>query len=230
MIWNKPKQWTDFMGDVGFGKTEVAMVAAFKAVKDLKQVAYLCPTTILSLQHYNTFVDRFRGFPVKIRLLNRYVVFSQQKQIIKELKEGKIDTLIGTHRIISNDVKFADLGLLIIDEEQRFGVQAKEKIKEYKKSIDVLSLSATPIPRTLQMSLVGVMSLSQLDTAPQDRMPIQTYVVEKNDSLIREVISRELARNGQVFYLYNNVSNIYNVARKISTMVPNATVAVGHGK
>ena len=217
-------------GDVGFGKTEVAMVAAFKAVKDLKQVAYLCPTTILSLQHYNTFVDRFRGFPVKIRLLNRYVVFSQQKQIIKELKEGKIDILIGTHRIISNDVKFADLGLLIIDEEQRFGVQAKEKIKEYKKSIDVLSLSATPIPRTLQMSLVGVMSLSQLDTAPQDRMPIQTYVVEKNDSLIREVISRELARNGQVFYLYNNVSNIYNVARKISTMVPNATVAVGHGK
>ncbi|NLZ75052.1 MAG: transcription-repair coupling factor [Erysipelotrichia bacterium] len=217
-------------GDVGFGKTEVAMVAAFKAVKDLKQVAYLCPTTILSLQHYNTFVDRFRGFPVKIKLLNRYVVPSGQKQIIKELKEGKIDILIGTHRIISNDVKFADLGLLIIDEEQRFGVQAKEKIKEYKKSIDVLSLSATPIPRTLQMSLVGVMSLSQLDTAPQDRMPIQTYVVEKNDSLIREVISRELARSGQVFYLYNNVSNIYNVARKISTMVPNATVAVGHGK
>lgn len=217
-------------GDVGFGKTEVAMVAAFKAVKDLKQVAYLCPTTILSLQHYNTFVDRFRGFPVKIKLLNRYVVSSQQKQIIKELKEGKIDILIGTHRIISDDVKFHDLGLLIIDEEQRFGVQAKEKIKEYKKSIDVLSLSATPIPRTLQMSLVGVMSLSQLDTAPQDRMPIQTYVVEKNDSLIREVISRELARNGQVFYLYNNVSNIYNVARKISAMVPDATVAVGHGK
>ncbi|HPW52898.1 MAG TPA: transcription-repair coupling factor, partial [Erysipelotrichaceae bacterium] len=217
-------------GDVGFGKTEVAMVAAFKAVKDLKQVAYLCPTTILSLQHYNTFVERFRGFPVKIRLLNRYVVESQQKQIIKELKQGKIDILIGTHRIISNDVRFADLGLLIIDEEQRFGVQAKEKIKEYKKSIDVLSLSATPIPRTLQMSLVGVMSLSQLDTAPQDRMPIQTYVVEKNDSLIREVISRELARSGQVFYLYNNVSNIYNVARRISAMVPNATVAVGHGK
>lgn len=217
-------------GDVGFGKTEVAMVAAFKAVKDLKQVAYLCPTTILSLQHYNTFLDRFRDFPVKIKLLNRYVVASQQRQIIKELKEGKIDILIGTHRIISDDVEFADLGLLIIDEEQRFGVQAKEKIKEYKKSIDVLSLSATPIPRTLQMSLVGVMSLSQLDTAPQDRMPIQTYVVEKNDSLIREVISRELARNGQVFYLYNNVSNIYNVARKISVMIPNATVAVGHGK
>ncbi len=217
-------------GDVGFGKTEVAMVAAFKAVKDLKQVAYLCPTTILSLQHYNTFVDRFRGFPVKIKLLNRYVLPSLQKQIIKELKEGKIDILIGTHRIISDDVKFFDLGLLIIDEEQRFGVQAKEKIKEYKKSIDVLSLSATPIPRTLQMSLVGVMSLSQLDTAPQDRMPIQTYVVEKNDSLIREVISRELARNGQVFYLYNNVSNIYSVARKISAMLPNATIAVGHGK
>lgn len=217
-------------GDVGFGKTEVAMVAAFKAVKDLKQVAYLCPTTILSMQHFNTFVDRFRGFPVKIKVLNRYIVSSQQKQIIKELQEGKIDIIIGTHRLLSSDVKFADLGLLIIDEEQRFGVQAKEKIKELKNTVDVLSLSATPIPRTLQMSLVGVMNLSQLETAPRNRMPIQTYVVEKNDRLIKEVMERELARNGQVFYLHNNVSDIYLVARKISAMIPQAKVAIGHGK
>ena len=217
-------------GDVGFGKTEVAMVAAFKAVKDLKQVAYLCPTTILSRQHFNTFTERFKGFPVKIKLINRFVLESEQKQILKDLKEGKIDILIGTHRLLSDDVKFADLGLLIIDEEQRFGVQAKEKIKELKKSIDVLSLSATPIPRTLQMSLVGVMSLSQLETAPVNRMPIQTYVVEKNDSLIREVIQRELARNGQVFYLHNNISDIYDIARKIQLMVPSASIAIGHGQ
>ncbi|MDO4378290.1 MAG: transcription-repair coupling factor [Erysipelotrichia bacterium] len=217
-------------GDVGFGKTEVAMVAAFKAVKDLKQVAYLCPTTILSMQHFNTFVERFKSFSVKVKVLNRYILPSQQKQIIKELQEGKIDIIIGTHRLLSSDVKFADLGLLIIDEEQRFGVQAKEKIKELKNGIDVLSLSATPIPRTLQMSLVGVMNLSQLETAPRNRMPIQTYVVEKNDRLIKEVMERELARNGQVFYLHNNVSDIYLVARKISAMIPQAKIAVGHGK
>ncbi len=217
-------------GDVGFGKTEVAMVAAFKAVKDCKQVAYLCPTTILSMQHFNTFVERFKGFPVKIRMLNRYVKDSVQKQIIDEVRRGDVDIVIGTHRLLSNDILFNDLGLLIIDEEQRFGVQAKEKIKELKKSIDVLSLSATPIPRTLQMSLIGVMSLSQLETPPHNRMPIQTYVVEKNDSLIKEVIQRELARNGQVFYLHNNVSNIYDVARKISSMVPSAKIGIGHGK
>ncbi len=217
-------------GDVGFGKTEVAMVAAFKAFKDLKQVAYLCPTTILAMQHYNSFVDRFRGFPVKIKVLSRYITASQQKQTIKDLQEGKVDIIIGTHRLLSNDVKFADLGLLIIDEEQRFGVQAKEKIKELKNSIDVLSLSATPIPRTLQMSLVGVMNMSQLETAPRNRMPIQTYVVEKNDRLIKEVIERELARNGQVFYLHNNVNDIYMVARKIQNLVPQAKVAIGHGK
>lgn len=217
-------------GDVGFGKTEVAMVAAFKAVKDLKQVAYLCPTTILSMQHFNTFVDRFKNFPVKIKVLNRFVLPSQQKQILKELQRGEIDIIIGTHRLLSEDVKFNDLGLLIIDEEQRFGVAAKEKIKEIKNSVDVLSLSATPIPRTLQMSLMGVMSLSQLQTAPSNRMPIQTYVVEKNDKLVKEVIERELARNGQVFYLHNNVGDIYSLARKISAMVPHSKVAIAHGK
>ncbi|MBQ6655226.1 MAG: transcription-repair coupling factor [Erysipelotrichaceae bacterium] len=217
-------------GDVGFGKTEVAMIAAFKACKDLKQVAYLCPTTILSRQHYNTFKERFKDFPFSVELINRYVPDYEQKDILKRLKEGKIDILIGTHRLLSRDVQFADLGLLIIDEEQRFGVQAKEKIKELKKTIDVLSLSATPIPRTMQMSLVGVMSLSQLNTPPQNRMAIQTYVVEKNDSLIRETIQRELARGGQVFYLHNNVSDIYDVARKIKTLVPQADIAIGHGQ
>ncbi len=217
-------------GDVGFGKTEVAMVAAFKAVNDLKQVAYLCPTTILSRQHYNTFVERFKGFPVKIALLNRFVPEQEQKKIIKEVKEGKIDILIGTHRILSNDIQFEDLGFLIIDEEQRFGVKAKEKIKELKRSIDVLSLSATPIPRTLQMSLIGVMSLSQLNTPPLNRMPIQTYVVEKNEKLIIEVIQRELARKGQVFYLYNNISTIYNVAAKLEIDIPDCKVGVAHGK
>lgn len=217
-------------GDVGFGKTEVAMVAAFKAINDLKQVAYLCPTTILSRQHYNTFMERFKGFPVKVALINRFVLESEQKQILKDLKEGKIDVLIGTHRLLSSDVQFADLGLLIIDEEQRFGVQAKEKIKELKRTIDVLSLSATPIPRTLQMSLIGVMSLSQLDSAPSNRMPIQTYVVEKNQNLIREIIQRELARQGQVFYLHNNVSSIYEVAMKLSIDLPEARIAVAHGK
>jgi len=217
-------------GDVGYGKTEVAMVAAFKACKDLKQVAYLCPTTILSRQHYHTFLERFKGFPFRVALLNRFVPEVVQKQIIKDVKEGKVDILIGTHRILSEDISYADLGLLIIDEEQRFGVQAKEKIKEIKKTIDVLSLSATPIPRTLQMSLVGVMSLSQLDTPPLNRMPVQTYVVEKNDSLIRETIQRELARNGQVFYLHNNVSDIYTTAKKIASMVPEAKIGIGHGQ
>ena len=217
-------------GDVGFGKTEVAMVAAFKAINDLKQVAYLCPTTILSRQHYNTFVQRFKNFPVKIALINRFVLESEQKQILQDLKEGKIDILIGTHRLLSNDVEFADLGLLIIDEEQRFGVQAKEKIKELKRTIDVLSLSATPIPRTLQMSLVGVMSLSQLETPPMNRMPIQTYVVEKNQGLIKEVIQRELARKGQVFYLHNSVATIYEVAMKLGIDLPEARIAVAHGK
>ncbi len=217
-------------GDVGFGKTEVAIRAAMKAVLGNKQVAYLCPTTILALQHYKTFVARFESYSVKVALLDRYVRPADQKRITKELKEHKVDIIIGTHRILSKDVQYADLGLLIIDEEQRFGVEHKEKIKELKESIDVLSLSATPIPRTLQMSLVGLRGLSTLDTPPKDRYPIQTYVVEKNDHLIKEVIERELVRGGQVFYLYNDIDRIYNLAHKIEGMVEGIRVIVAHGK
>jgi len=217
-------------GDVGFGKTEVAIRAAFKAVYEDKQVAFLCPTTILSSQHYKTFKKRFRNYPVNIKVLNRFVLPSEQRKILKDLKEGKVDILIGTHRILSKDVKFKDLGLLVIDEEQRFGVEHKEKIKEIKVNVDVLSLSATPIPRTLQMSLVGIRQLSQLDTPPDNRYPVQTYVVEKNKSLIKEVIERELSRDGQVFYLLNNIDEIYNTARKIQNLIPYVKVQVAHGQ
>jgi len=217
-------------GDVGFGKTEVAIRASFKAINDNKQVAYLCPTTVLSLQHYNTYKERFSRFPGKIALLNRFISEDKQREILKELKEGKIDVLIGTHRILSNDVIFKDLGLLIIDEEQRFGVEHKEKIRELKNTVDVLSLSATPIPRTLQMSLIGIRSLSTLDTPPRNRYPVQTYIVHKSENLIKEVIMRELERNGQVFYLYNNTEQIYGVAQKIRRDIPYARVEVAHGQ
>lgn len=217
-------------GDVGFGKTEVALRAAFKAITEGKQVAFLCPTTILSLQHTATAMKRFENFPIRVEVLNRFVVESKQKEILRELKEGKVDMIIGTHRILSKDVQFHDLGLLVIDEEQRFGVEHKEKIKEMKESVDVLSLSATPIPRTLQMSLIGIRSLSQLETPPSNRMPVQTYVIEKNRALVKEVIERELARQGQVFYLFNNIQEIYNVARQIKQDVPEAEIAVAHGK
>ena len=217
-------------GDVGFGKTEVALRGAFKAILDHKQVAFLCPTTILSMQHFKTATERFKNFPVEIALLNRFTSSKEKKRILKEVKEGKIDLLIGTHRILSKDVQFSDLGLLVIDEEQRFGVKQKEKIKEYRETIDVLSLSATPIPRTLQMSLMGIRGLSKIDTPPKNRLPVQTYVVEKNDTLIKQVIERELARDGQVFYLYNHTDRIANVAYKIASTVPNAKVAIGHGQ
>lgn len=217
-------------GDVGFGKTEVAMRAAFKAVSENKQVVFLCPTTVLSFQHNQTFSKRFENFAVNIALLNRFIPLSKQKEILKQLKAGQIDILIGTHRVLSEDIKFSDLGLLIIDEEQRFGVEHKEKIKQLKASVDVLSLSATPIPRTLQMSLVGIRSLSQLNTPPLNRIPIQTYVVNKNRVLIKEIIERELSRNGQVFYLFNNIERIYEVATQIQRDVPKASVAVAHGK
>lgn len=217
-------------GDVGFGKTEVAIRAAFKAVLSGKQVAFLCPTTILSLQHYKTFSARFENHAVKVAVLNRFVSEHNQKQILQEVKDGKIDVLIGTHRILSKDIQFKDLGFLIIDEEQRFGVEHKEKIKEMKQSIDVLSLSATPIPRTLQMSLIGIRQLSQLDTPPNNRYPVQTYVVEKNQSLIVDVIEKELSRQGQVFYLFNNIEQIYNVARTLQVKLPDAKIAVAHGK
>lgn len=217
-------------GDVGFGKTEVALRAAFKAVSEKKQVAFLCPTTVLSAQHFRTFMKRLENFPVNVAVLNRFVPESHQKEIIKSVKEGKIDILIGTHRILSKDIQFKDLGLLVIDEEQRFGVEHKEKIKEVRKSVHVLSLSATPIPRTLQMSLVGVRSLSQLETPPLNRLPILTYVIEKNKSVIKDVIQRELSRKGQVFYLYNNVAEIHNIALQIEKDIPEAKVAVAHGQ
>ncbi|MCI5773377.1 MAG: transcription-repair coupling factor [Erysipelotrichaceae bacterium] len=217
-------------GDVGFGKTEVAIRASFKAVHANKQVVYLCPTTILANQHFKTFKERFKNYAVNIRLLNRFVTPQQQKLYIEEIKAHKVDIVIGTHRVLSDDVKFADLGLLIIDEEQRFGVEQKEKIKELKVGVDVLSLSATPIPRSLQMSLVGIRQLSQLETPPSNRHTVQTYVVEKNDGLIKNAIEKELARGGQVFYLYNNVEQIYNVARKIQSLIDGVRVKVAHGK
>lgn len=217
-------------GDVGFGKTEVALRACFKAILANKQVAFLCPTTILSSQHYHTMVERFAAFPVNIALLNRFTTTNQRKQILSDLKEGKIDLLVGTHRILSKDVEFKDLGLLCIDEEQRFGVRQKEKIKEIRKTIDVLTLTATPIPRTLQMSLMGIRGLSQIETPPLNRLPVQTYVMEKSEQLIKQVIERELGRKGQVFYLYNKTANIESVANQIARMIPQARVAIGHGK
>lgn len=217
-------------GDVGFGKTEVALRACFKAILANKQVAFLCPTTILSSQHYHTMIERFKNFPVNIALLNRFTTTKKRKEILDDLKEGKIDLLVGTHRILSKDVEFKDLGLLCIDEEQRFGVKQKEKIKEIRQTIDVLTLTATPIPRTLQMSLMGIRGLSQIETPPLNRLPVQTYVLEKSEQLIKQVIERELARNGQVFYLYNRTSNIESVANRIARMIPDARVAIGHGK
>lgn len=218
------------IGDVGYGKTEVAMRAAFKAVMDGKQVAYLAPTTILSKQHYESFVSRFKDFPVKIALLNRYVSIKEQQELLTKIKSGKIDVVVGTHRILSKDVNFKDLGLLIIDEEQRFGVEHKEKIKEFKTEVDVLTLTATPIPRTLQMSMIGIRSLSLIETPPMNRYPVQTYVLEEHDGVIRDAIERELARDGQVFYLYNRVSDIEKRAAKIKKLVPDAVVEYAHGQ
>jgi len=217
-------------GDVGFGKTEVAIRAAFKAISEHKQVAFLCPTTVLSQQHFRTFSHRFENFPVNIAVLNRFVPDGHVKEIIKGVKNGQIDIVIGTHRILSKDMNFKDLGLLVIDEEQRFGVEHKEKIKEVRQSVHVLSLSATPIPRTLQMSLVGVRSLSQLESPPMNRLPVLTYVIEKNQNVIKEVIQRELSRNGQVFYLYNNVADIHSIAMKIQQDIPAAKVGIAHGQ
>lgn len=217
-------------GDVGFGKTEVAIRASFKAVLDHKQVAFLCPTTILSLQHYKTFIKRFKNYPVNIAVLNRFISTKEVSQIKKDLANGNIDILIGTHRILSKDIHFKDLGFLVIDEEQRFGVEHKEKIKELRSSVDVLSMSATPIPRTLQMSLIGIRALSQLETPPLNRMPVQTYVIEKDYKVIKEIIQRELSRDGQVFYLYNNVNEIYNVAARLRKELPDVEIGVAHGK
>ncbi|WP_022778891.1 transcription-repair coupling factor [Butyrivibrio sp. AE3009] len=217
-------------GDVGFGKTEIAIRAAFKALQDGKQVAVLVPTTILAQQHYNTFSERMRNFPVRVDLMSRFRTPAEQKKTVTDLKKGLVDIVIGTHRILSKDVQYHDLGLLIVDEEQRFGVTHKEKIKTMKESVDVLTLSATPIPRTLHMSLVGIREMSVLEEAPNDRLPIQTYVMEYNDELVREAIVRELSRNGQVYYVYNRVNNIADVAAQIQKLVPEANVAFAHGQ
>jgi len=217
-------------GDVGYGKTEVAIRAAFKSVMDSKQVAFLVPTTILAQQHYNNFIQRFSDFPVKIDILSRFRTASQHKETLKSVKNGEVDILIGTHRILQKDVQFRDLGLLIIDEEQRFGVAHKEKIKNLKKNIDVLTLSATPIPRTLHMSLVGVRDISVIETPPKERHPVQTYVVEYNDQLIRDAILREINRGGQVYFVHNRVENIMEVSNYVSNLVPEARIAVAHGQ
>ena len=216
-------------GDVGYGKTEVAIRAAFKAIQDGKQVAFLVPTTILAQQHYNTFTQRMKDFPVTVELMSRFRTPAQQKQAIAGLKSGHVDIVIGTHRILSKDIIFKDLGLLIIDEEQRFGVGHKEKIKQLKSNVDVLSLSATPIPRTLHMSLIGIRDMSVLEEPPVDRLPIQTYVMEFNEEMIREAINRELARNGQVYYVYNRVNNIEEITNEIQKLVPDAVVRYAHG-
>ncbi|MBR6478812.1 MAG: transcription-repair coupling factor [Lachnospiraceae bacterium] len=217
-------------GDVGYGKTEIAIRAAFKAVQEGKQVAYLVPTTILAQQHYNTFVQRMKDFPVRIELMSRFRTAGEQKKTITDLKKGLVDIVIGTHRLLSADVEYKDLGLLVIDEEQRFGVAHKEKIKKLKENVDVLTLTATPIPRTLHMSLVGIRDMSVLEEAPEDRLPIQTFVCEYNEELVREAISRELARGGQVYYVYNKVHNIAEITGRIQQMLPEANVAFAHGQ
>ncbi len=217
-------------GDVGYGKTEIAIRAAFKAVQENKQVVYLCPTTILAQQHYNTFMQRMKEFPVRVDLMCRFRSAAQQKKTIEDTKRGLVDIVIGTHRVLNDDLQFRDLGLLIIDEEQRFGVQHKEKIKKLKENVDVLTLTATPIPRTLHMSLIGIRDMSVLEEAPVDRMPIQTYVMEYNDEMVREAIQRELSRGGQVYYVYNKVKDIDEITDKIQKLVPEAVVAYAHGQ
>ena len=217
-------------GDVGYGKTEIAIRAAFKAVQENKQVAYLAPTTILAQQIYNTFAQRMKDFPVRVDLLCRFRSAAEQKKSIADLKKGQVDIVVGTHRLLSKDVVFKDLGLLVIDEEQRFGVAHKEKIKQLKTNVDVLTLTATPIPRTLHMSLIGIRDMSVLEEPPLDRMPVQTYVMEYNEEMVREAVTRELARDGQVYYVYNRVKDIDEVALKIQALVPEAEVAFAHGQ
>lgn len=217
-------------GDVGYGKTEIAIRAAFKAVQENKQVVYLVPTTILAQQHYNTFSQRMKDFPVRVDLMCRFRTSAQQKKTVEDLKRGLVDIVIGTHRVLSDDVKFKDLGLLVIDEEQRFGVQHKEKIKKLKENVDVMTLTATPIPRTLHMSLIGIRDMSVLEEAPEDRLPIQTYVMEYSDEMVREAIERECARGGQVYYVYNRVEDIDEITGRIQRLVPGVNVAFAHGQ
>ena len=217
-------------GDVGYGKTEIAIRAAFKAVQESKQVVYLAPTTILAQQVYNNFVRRMQDFPIKVGLLCRFRTPAQQKKTIQGLRQGTVDIIVGTHRVLSKDVQYKDLGLLIVDEEQRFGVTHKEKIKKLKTNVDVLTLTATPIPRTLHMSLIGIRDMSVLEEPPVDRVPIQTYVLEYNEEMVREAIVRELARGGQVYYVFNRVNQIQEVAVKVQKLVPDAVTAIAHGQ
>jgi len=217
-------------GDVGYGKTEVAIRAAFKAVQDSKQVAYLVPTTILAQQHYSTFANRMKDFPVEVELLSRFRTKKEQDETVRRLKSGACDIVIGTHRLLSKDIEFNNLGLVIVDEEQRFGVAHKEKLKSLKNNVDVLTLTATPIPRTLHLSLTGIRDISILEEPPNERQPVQTYVMEYNPEFVRDAINRELARGGQVFYLHNRVRNIPEATARVKTLVPNATVAYAHGQ
>ena len=217
-------------GDVGYGKTEVAMRAAFKAVTDSKQVAVLAPTTVLAFQHFETFRRRFAAFPVRIDMLSRFRSPREIKEVLAGVESGKVDIVIGTHRLLSKDVKFLDLGLLIVDEEQRFGVAHKERLKELKTNVDVLTLSATPIPRTMNMSLVGLRDMSVIETPPKDRLAIQTVVAPFSESLVRRAIEEELARKGQVFLVHNRVETIYSLAELVQKLVPKARIVVGHGQ
>jgi transcription-repair coupling factor (superfamily II helicase) len=217
-------------GDVGYGKTEVAMRAAFKAVADSKQVAVLAPTTVLAFQHFETFKRRFSAFPVRIEMLSRFRTAAEQKQILAALEAGKVDIVIGTHRLLSKDVRFQDIGLMIVDEEQRFGVANKERLKEIRKNVDALALSATPIPRTLHMSLVGLRDMSLIETPPRDRLAIQTVVAPFNEELIRSAIENEMAREGQVYFIHNRVESIYSLATLVNKLVPKARVVVAHGQ
>ena len=217
-------------GDVGYGKTEVAFRAIFKAILSGKQVAILCPTTILSSQHFNNALKRFKNFPINIRLLNRFVTQKNTNKILEDVESGKVDLLIGTHRILSDDIKFKNLGLIVSDEEQRFGVKHKEKIKQYKNDVDVLTLSATPIPRTIQMSMSGLRNLSLIETPPVDRYPIQTYVIAENNHVIKDAVYKELSRQGQAFILYNKVSDIASKTAELSNLVPDAKFVYAHGK
>src|SRR6202161_405233 len=217
-------------GDVGYGKTEVAMRAAFKAIADSKQVAILAPTTVLAFQHFETLKRRFAAFPARIEMLSRFRTTAQQKETLAALEAGKVDIVIGTHRLLSKDVKFHDLGLLIVDEEQRFGVAHKERLKEMRKNVDALALSATPIPRTLHMSLVGLRDMSLIETPPRDRLAIRSVVAPFNEELVRTAIENELARDGQVYFIHNRVESIYALAALLQKLVPKARVVVGHGQ
>ena len=217
-------------GDVGYGKTEVALRAAFKAVMDGKQVAVLAPTTVLAFQHQKTVKERFAGFPVRVEMVSRFRTKAEQKEVLADLAAGKVDIIVGTHRLLSKDVQFRDLGFLVVDEEQRFGVGHKEKIKQLKKKVDVLTMSATPIPRTLNMSLIGIRDMSIIETPPKDRLSIQTNVVKFDPEVIRRAIQGEMARGGQVYFVHNRVESIFSIGDLIQRLVPEARVVVGHGQ